>query len=709
MHVINAAIKLTGFGFRVIPLHGVNSDGVCTCFKGPDCKDAGKHPIEKGWREKSSTDPEVVKAKFTKYPFANVGIETGKKSGITVLDVDGEDGFESVEKLNLPTTPVVLTGSGNAHYYFKYVNVKNKVKFAPGLDLRSDDGLIVAPPSLHACGKPYAWSVDDHIDDVELAEFPKEILKTIKTAEKQKKMESISQGIPSGKRNEVMYSVGGSIRNRGADEGVLYAALSSINQTECSPPLEDSEIKTIVKKLMAYEPKNEDGKSEDFHPVHIAEFFLKQNNLTLKKWRKDFYLFKEDHYEKIGDDYFESILQTWLKKDVRFIKYIGKNKVQQVIKCFNQLEHIVSDEFEMNIRPGLIPLKNGVFSVDKFLAGKNPMVEHSPDFLCTYCLPFEYDPKAKCKTFDKIRIDILGNKKNAAVWDEVLGYHLYQINKLENFFMLYGDGGNGKTVLLTILSALLGEKNVSSVSLENLTSQSFALSETLGKLANIIPELPHIDRANEAIIKAFVSREIMTFDRKWKPAINTRPTAVLTMATNLLPQFQDKSDGLWRRMILFEISHKIDEKKKDRRLIDPGFWHSSGELPGIFNRALDGLRRIHVRGKIDETSAMKENKREYREELNSVLRFLKENCTYEEGTYAPTTWVYACYCAFAKAEGHRYMPAQSTFIRQIKAEIEREGLRFSMPSHNVRLEEYSGRVFENMRINEFLLRRAKVI
>ena len=698
MHVIDVALLYAKLGMRVLPIHGVNSDGSCTCANSDTCTSQGKHAIEKGWKKKATTDPDTIKIAFNKYPYANLGIATGKESGITVLDIDGEEGLDAVDALKLPKTPMVITGSGNLHFYFKYVKLKNAVKFMPGFDIRSDDALIVAPPSMHRLQKQYAWDVDNHIDDTPLAEFPKDLVEKVKASKVSLDSKDKIEG-----RNNTLYSLGGSIRNRGADRELLYASLSAINKQKWPDnPLPDDELEGICKKLMAYEPKKVE---ENFEPVHIAEFFLHQSELTIKKWRKDFYTYEKNHYELVDDDYFESMLQSFMKKDIRFIKYIGKSKVQQIIRSFNQLEYIIKDNFDMNIRPGMIPLQNGIFSIDKFLKDEDPMHDHSPNFLCTYCLPFNFEENAKCPVFDRIRIDILGNKKNAAVWDEVLGYHICQIKKLENFFMLYGEGGNGKTVLLTVLSSLLGENNVSSVPLESLSSQSFALAETLGKLANIIPELPNIDKANEAIIKAFATKEILTFDRKWKPPISARPTAVLTMATNTLPQFQDKSDGLWRRMILFEITHKVSEEKKDRRLIDPKFWESSGELPGIFNRALQGLKRISIRGRIDETDAMQQRKKEYREELNAVLRFLKDNCKEVKGVYCPTSWAYACYRTILKNEGHRYIQSQTSFVRQARIEIERHGMPYPLSEKKVRVDKYVGRAFENMQIDEFTIHR----
>jgi hypothetical protein len=60
----------------------------------------------------------------------------------------------------LPETPVVLTGGGGKHYYFRHPGGYIKsvaAALGPGLDIKGEGGFVVAPPSLHASGRRYEW------------------------------------------------------------------------------------------------------------------------------------------------------------------------------------------------------------------------------------------------------------------------------------------------------------------------------------------------------------------------------------------------------------------------------------------------------------------------------------------------------------------------------------------------------------------------
>jgi hypothetical protein len=152
-----AAIAYARRGWRVFPIWPIRN-GRCAC--GSACgRDAGKHPIGRlvphGVHD-ATTEEACITRWWTEVPDANIGIATGAVSGLVVLDVDGEDGEASLAALErehgpLPLTPTVLTGKGR-HLYFTHpgVPVPNRVRVAPGLDVRGDAGYVVAPPSTHA-------------------------------------------------------------------------------------------------------------------------------------------------------------------------------------------------------------------------------------------------------------------------------------------------------------------------------------------------------------------------------------------------------------------------------------------------------------------------------------------------------------------------------------------------------------------------------
>ena len=123
---------------------------------------AGKAPLVKDWATFSSKLPtrDHVIAWWNRTPRANLGIVCGTATGVFVLDQDGEEGAKSLFMRDLPETPRVKTGAGT-HYYFALPDqeLRNAVKFMPGLDLRATGGQVVAPPSRHSNGIKYKWEV----------------------------------------------------------------------------------------------------------------------------------------------------------------------------------------------------------------------------------------------------------------------------------------------------------------------------------------------------------------------------------------------------------------------------------------------------------------------------------------------------------------------------------------------------------------------
>ena len=149
-----------------------------------DCDPRGKHPRLKGWPAFATTDPATLSTWWRQWPRANVGIATGAGSGIFALDVDprhgGDEALALLESRHgpLPRTVRALTGGGGEHVLFRHPgwpvgNQQGAATLALGLDVRGDGGQIVAAPSFaHPGGRPYAWSVEHHPDDVPVAEAP---------------------------------------------------------------------------------------------------------------------------------------------------------------------------------------------------------------------------------------------------------------------------------------------------------------------------------------------------------------------------------------------------------------------------------------------------------------------------------------------------------------------------------------------------------
>lgn len=138
----DAALAYAARGWRVFPLHTIR-DGACTCGR-ETCRTPAKHPRTKHGLKEATTDESQIRSWWTRWPDANLGIATG--DGLVVLDVDPRHGGDqSVRKLpHYPfETPIVRTGSGGQHFYFRTDGVvRNATSFRglAGVEVRGDGG-----------------------------------------------------------------------------------------------------------------------------------------------------------------------------------------------------------------------------------------------------------------------------------------------------------------------------------------------------------------------------------------------------------------------------------------------------------------------------------------------------------------------------------------------------------------------------------------
>lgn len=120
------------------------------------------------WREfeQRAASLEEIDAWYRHSPDANVGVVTGRVSGLVVIDVDpAHGGSESLERLLREHGPLehgleVITGGGGRHLYFAHPaeTISNRAGIFPGIDVRGDGGCVVVPPSIHPSGKRYRWA-----------------------------------------------------------------------------------------------------------------------------------------------------------------------------------------------------------------------------------------------------------------------------------------------------------------------------------------------------------------------------------------------------------------------------------------------------------------------------------------------------------------------------------------------------------------------
>jgi len=418
-------------------------------------------------------------------------------------------------------------------------------------------------------------------------------------------------------------------------------------------------------------------KEPNLEPYDIARMFLTDNYAhcgkygvgeaikKLRWWNHGFYYYQEGFYHETSDGELKAEIAEYLhKKNIR----LSTQKINLIVLCLQSLT-TVERGTELNSwlddvnGATVLPVANGNISFSDKKDGKPRLLKHSPQYFSLSKLPYNYDPDAKCLDWLVFLDDVmLGRKHYVLLLQQWCGYLFRPDLREQKFLLCTGEGANGKGVFFEVIQALVGEGNCSQVSLSRFGSP-FALYGTLGKIVNVTNESSHIieDEA-ENVLKSLVVGDRFTFERKFKNSISAKPTAKIMIATNSLPRFNDKTQGIWRRILLVPFDKTIDEHAQVKYLAEM----LKEELSGILNWALEGLQKLNEAGRYTVPEANIELMEQYRRDSDPARAFLLENYTSSPNSEGvPCHKLYEEYKAFCEENGCRAMNNR-TFGQQVR-------------------------------------------
>lgn len=250
----DAAIEYAKKGFAVFPL-----------------KYRDKVPLTRNGCKDATTDAAQIKAWWQQHPNANIGLATGAVSqNVFVIDLDidedcGIDGYHSLEDWqrehgDFPETWTAITGRGGYHLYYRgNGKIKNRAGIIDGVDIRGNGGYVVAPPSIHKNGRRYEWEYSP--DEFELAKADNNVMCFLNHDDhRQSASFTMPNIVSAGQRNQMLFRFACMMQAKGASDQSVFAATMAENESSCSPPLTEQEVRIVVSSATKYDK----GK-----PIHI--------------------------------------------------------------------------------------------------------------------------------------------------------------------------------------------------------------------------------------------------------------------------------------------------------------------------------------------------------------------------------------------------------------------------------------------------------
>ena len=248
--LLDAALEYARMGWPVFPCHRT-----------------GHQPlVERGFYA-ATCDEKAVRAWWTQWPGAAIGLRTGDVSGVFAVDIDPRNGGDAYlaqlegEHGDLPASVESQTGGDGRHVLLTWPGRPvpcSTGKIGPGIDIKGDGGYVILPPSDHASGQQYHWLPAHEPGSREVADAPTWLLGMIESFVAPIVAGSTSADagdeIPEGYRNRTLASQAGHMRQIGMAAEEIAPALHAINARRCSPPLDDREVDQIALSVGRYDP-----------------------------------------------------------------------------------------------------------------------------------------------------------------------------------------------------------------------------------------------------------------------------------------------------------------------------------------------------------------------------------------------------------------------------------------------------------------------
>ncbi len=324
----------------------------------------------------------------------------------------------------------------------------------------------------------------------------------------------------------------------------------------------------------------------------------------------------------------EAWVREALRSDGLTEPMISKSLIESVVWLMRSAEYCHPDRLNAVEIPHLVNCRSGMLNV---LTGE--LLPHDRRFRSTTQLPVEWDERAECPRFLEWLQEMKPEEDERNQVQEMYGYCAIPGISYHVFFFLFGPGGTGKSTVVDILSALVGQENTLALQLEELDNP-FTRGSLVGKRLYLAGELTKNSWKHIGLIKQIAANEPVYVDRKHKPGFSFLPQGRFVMTSNVVAHTPDAGDGFGRRFLQMNWMKSIPREQQDFRLKEKLL----KELPGIFRWAVEGYRRLHARGHFAHTRGNIEAINELMRHRNQVKSFLEAGDMWVKLDAAESSW-----------------------------------------------------------------------
>jgi putative DNA primase/helicase len=399
-----------------------------------------------------------------------------------------------------------------------------------------------------------------------------------------------------------------------------------------------------------------------FNPALLAEDIVSNNHVKTDAASDTMYFYDEDQgfYNRNGDDRVRALIEACLASENR------QHRTTEVT-------YLVHSKTLTTLEPSRkIALMNGLLDPET-----QTLEDFTPDEFVTNKLPVKYDADAKCPEIIKFFSEIAPSDVET-MFEEIFGYCLLRELPIHKATVLLGEGANGKSTFLDLLTLFLGKDNVSHVTLQQMCEGKFELAELHGKLANIVDDLPGASLKAVGNFKTVTGNAPILVQRKHKDPFNVWSTTKHLFGCNKIPKSPEDTIAYYRRFNIVPFNRfftgTADDKAKLKKISAPR------ELSGMLNLALSGLKRLIENGDYSRAKSTEETRQLMIKSSDSCKSFAEEKLEESESpedyiTTEATYQMYVAYCHENRLPKIERKPILDAAVRQNFPNVEHSQIR----------------------------------
>lgn len=629
--MVDVALQISSeLGFPVFP---------CREYIDKKKNKVSKAPYTSRGFKDASTDENQIREWWSKFPNALVGVPTGEVTDIFVVDIDTDgkkDGQSSFDKLEVgdPETCQTITLSGGRHLIFKYpadlpVTIDAGRLLGDGVDIRSDGGYVIwaGSASAHGC---YEYRAGYSPIEVGFRPMSDKLIGHFLQAIEEKKAKVTKQNPLVGERNNTLFNEAVTLSNKGVSKDLIAEYLRDRN-LDCVEPIDIIELNTICENATSYKESanlalTDLGNAERFARDHQGEVIFCSDQEAWYAWNGTIWESGEIAIqqrakqttrnmlaEKMPNDEVQQQLKKWQKQSESAARQAA------ILSTARSHEKLVLTSDALDKNKSLFNVANGTLDLERSTLKPHTNTDLLTKVANASLLDNETAPR--WKTF--IEEVTVGDRELASFLQKACGYLLCGDRKEQIILFLIGEGANGKSVFIDVISHVFGDYAgvISAKALIDKSAGSIPsdIAAIASKRLVTLSEFPERVPINTTTVKSITGGDKLTARHLYQKWFKFTPQFQLLCAMNDLPQVHYADDAYFRRIRILPFNRRFTEAEMDKDLATK----LKSEADGILGWCLEGYKLYRSQG-LKQTQRMTVELEHYRRNADPVSQFVND-------------------------------------------------------------------------------------